>query len=229
MKASGNTLNVHSTFLTIQGEGPYAGRGAMFIRLAGCNLQCPWCDTEYTSKQLVSVHQLIEEVEESTAKLIVVTGGEPFRQNLVPLISRAFMSDLHVQIETNGKLPPARSTADQFWKLHKRGDVTIVVSPKTSLISCEMRNRANAYKYVMSHDEVWEDGLPTRVLGHPLPKGIRHVARPEGNYQGPIYLQPADQGNVDINRLNREACIRSVIENARYTLCLQQHKILGLP
>ena len=42
-------LAVHSIFYTIQGEGPFAGETAVFVRLAGCNLQCPLCDTDYTS------------------------------------------------------------------------------------------------------------------------------------------------------------------------------------
>ena len=51
VKSSGLILAINSIFYTIQGEGPFAGSPAVFVRLAGCNLQCPMCDTEYTSRQ----------------------------------------------------------------------------------------------------------------------------------------------------------------------------------
>ena len=74
-------LDVHSIFPTIQGEGPFVGQPAIFIRLAGCNLQCPLCDTEYTEGRIrLSVPVIFDAVQEHIrlfAPLIVITGGEP--------------------------------------------------------------------------------------------------------------------------------------------------------
>ena len=56
-------LEVHSIFYTIQGEGPFCGTPAVFIRLAGCNLQCPSCDTNYTSKRrTMTAEEIVNEV-----------------------------------------------------------------------------------------------------------------------------------------------------------------------
>src|SRR3954467_9071958 len=52
VRSDGNSLSIHSIFYTLQGEGPYSGCPAVFMRLAGCNLQCPGCDTDYTSGQI---------------------------------------------------------------------------------------------------------------------------------------------------------------------------------
>src|ERR1035437_6325497 len=84
-------LEVHHIFRTIQGEGPFTGERAIFIRLAGCNLQCPGCDTEYTSsRERVTVLGMCLHIENiaygmSPLPLIVISGGEPTRQNLGPL------------------------------------------------------------------------------------------------------------------------------------------------
>ncbi|WP_404603863.1 4Fe-4S cluster-binding domain-containing protein, partial [Raoultella planticola] len=86
-----STLEVHSIFSTIQGEGPFCGRPAVFVRLAGCNLQCPGCDTEYTqNRERLNYGSILQNIEErlmstsSNANLIVISGGEPFRQNIAP-------------------------------------------------------------------------------------------------------------------------------------------------
>ena len=69
---------------TIQGEGPLAGCPSVFIRLAGCNLRCPWCDTDYTSnRKLWRASEVVELVRAiRPSGLVVLTGGEPFRQDI---------------------------------------------------------------------------------------------------------------------------------------------------
>ena len=85
---SDGSLEVHHIWKTIQGEGPLAGSPAVFVRLAGCTLQCSFCDTDYTSKR---VRQEPEEILAGIKAIgggcntVVLTGGEPFRQNVGPL------------------------------------------------------------------------------------------------------------------------------------------------
>ena len=83
-------LNVVSIFYTIQGEGPYSGMPAVFLRLAGCNLRCTWCDTDFETgahKMLASeVYNDVLKKSKGLAQVCVITGGEPMLQNIVPVI-----------------------------------------------------------------------------------------------------------------------------------------------
>ena len=223
-KRAGGTLDVHSMFSTIQGEGPFAGCAALFIRLAGCNLQCPGCDTEYTSKRtLYSPSELLTRIKEDFEyhDLIVITGGEPFRQHITPLVKLLSHSFYNVQIETNGVLFPG----DDFpWT---DGRVAVVCSPKTGRIHPKTAAWVHAYKYVLSHDDVHIDGLPVHALGHPLGKH-ECVARPPDGWDGPIYLQPMDSKDPDENLQNMKAVAKSVMRFKTYIMGVQIHKMVEL-
>lgn len=220
-------LNVHSVFQTIQGEGPFTGYPATFIRLFGCNLQCPFCDTDYTSeKHRLSPSKLVDSLpprqDLHMRPLVVITGGEPFRQNITPLVLKLLTRGWIVQIESNGVLYPG----DDFPWDHPH--LTVVISPKTGKIHPETAARADVYKYVLSHDAVAPDGLPETALAHPLGKAST-VARPPEGWRGPIYLNPMDAQDEQVNRLNLEAVAHSVLDHERYIMGVQVHKFLGLP
>lgn len=218
-------LVIHSMFRTIQGEGPFAGHNALFIRLTGCNLQCPGCDTEYTSKSNEAApKQIIETMAmfyEWDNGLVVITGGEPFRQNITPFVKLLLHSGYTVQIESNGVLYPG----DLFPWNHPR--LTVVVSPKTGKINPNTAVRAHVYKYVLSWDSVAPDGLPETALGHPLGR-YSTVARPPVGWDGPIYVNPMDHQDPVENKRSHEAVVRSVM-NFDYIMGVQIHKIVGLP
>jgi len=103
--ASENFL-VHSVFHTIQGEGPFVGTPAIFVRFAGCNLRCFWCDTDFeagkerTANELAQ--QIVELAAETNCKFIVLTGGEPMLQPLRELIDHEKLERFSFQIETAG-------------------------------------------------------------------------------------------------------------------------------
>lgn len=217
----GRPYEVFKVWKTIQGEGPFAGRPAVFVRLAGCNLQCPACDTDYTSRRdLMSTHTLFAEVVKlATRGLVVFTGGEPFRQRLGPIVRELIHTgDYSVQIETNGTL----WDEDMPWF----GDLTVVCSPKTPKIHPLTEERVNYYKYVVEDGHIDPvDGLPTRVLGAPC---AAHKPRPHFP-RHKVYIQPMDNGpwlgGMTGNNVHAaaEVCMRH-----GYTLSLQIHKILGL-
>jgi len=213
-------LWVSEIFATIQGEGPLAGTPAIFIRLSGCNLRCDFCDTDFESVR----HQFtVEEISRivrthSNAKggkigLAVITGGEPFLQNIVPLIVELRSTGFEVQIETAGTV----SIQGFPWY-----EVTVVVSPKTGKVHPQFHLMARDWKYVISashqkHDPDTE--LPMLDSGKP----IATPARPSAM----IWVQPMDEYDPHKNKRNVQHCIDVVMRNG-YRISLQTHKILGV-
>lgn len=224
-RSTDGTLDVHSVFYTIQGEGPFCGQPAIFVRLAGCNLQCPGCDTDYTSTRKrmspAVLRSVVDELKndeypDAPRPLVVITGGEPFRQNVSPFAHSLLRGAYSVQVETNGTLAPPPDFPDK---------ATIVCSPKTGKLSPGIVGKVAAFKYVLQATLVVpRDGLPIRALGHSCTPS---VAKPYEGYHGPIYIQPMDEGNIPANRRNTEAAIQSCM-NHGHTLQLQVHKIAGL-
>lgn len=219
------TLDVYSIFYTIQGEGPNCGQPAIFIRLWGCNLMCPGCDTDYTSKKTaMSVAVLrgrvdelkIDEYPDAPKPLVVITGGEPFRQNITHICTSLLKAGYRVQVETNGTLPPSPNLDST---------VEIVCSPKTGKIHDMVAARVTALKYVVKAGLVVpRDGLPIRALDHTCSPS---VAKPPEGFKGTIYIQPMDEGRADLNRKNMEAAKQSCL-NHGHTLQMQIHKVIGV-
>lgn len=100
---------VMEDFLTIQGEGAHAGRTAYFIRLAGCDVGCWWCDVKESwdaaSHPAQTVSELVGKVERSGAPLVVITGGEPLLHDLGPLTEGLRQLEIPIHIETSGSSP----------------------------------------------------------------------------------------------------------------------------
>lgn len=243
-RADGAVL-VHSCFYTIQGEGPHVGKPAVFLRLAGCNLQCPGCDTEYSTGPLVDlgpmqadqVAQLVmatlgEQNKRLFPPLVVITGGEPFRQNILRVCEHLWSIGCKVQVESNGTLGPFSIEAEmRSYESMRYKMFEVVVSPKAGKVHRELFPFIIAYKYVLDAEHISDDGLPSSVLGLPAAP-----ARPHDGYSGPIYVQPADEpggwvgmGHEETTKstLNQRAAIKSAMEFG-YTLCIQTHKIIGL-
>lgn len=212
-------LELHHCFLTIQGEGPFAGTPAVFVRLFGCNLQCPFCDTDYTSECLkVTPEYVATQVLELMPNpgLVVISGGEPFRQNLTPVVDLLEELGYHVQIETNGTLPHSEGLSDE---------ATIVCSPKTGNINKVLAPRINALKYVVHADYVDpQDGLPILALGH---SAKPTTAKPPTDFDGIVFVQPIDVNNPIENARHLDAAIRSCMAYG-YRLCVQIHKIINM-
>lgn len=228
-ESDGSTIEVHSVFNTIQGEGPFTGHAAVFIRLAGCNLQCPACDTDYTTDRWNSTPfallQFVQEMRQSPS-LVVITGGEPFRQNIHPLVELLLAEGYTVQIETNGTLPPPTIGFAELCSLdtNERNRCFVVCSPKAGRVNPATASLACAYKYVMAHDSVDSDGLPLLALDH---SASPRVARPHEGFNGTIYLQPCDDKDDVVNQANLQACVNSVMLHP-YVLQLQVHKIINV-
>lgn len=104
-------LSVNEIFYSIQGESTYAGKPCVFVRLAGCDLRCTWCDTAYAfgEGQKMSIDDVLQQVEEYGSPLVEVTGGEPLLQeDVYPLMERLLESGRTVLLETGGQIDVSR-------------------------------------------------------------------------------------------------------------------------
>lgn len=213
-------LDVHSIFDTIQGEGPYAGEPSTFIRLAGCNLACQACDTEYTqNRRVMTPKEIGQEISKLPKRsVMVLTGGEPFRQDFFDLFLNYVYPGTYFQVETNG------TVYRDFLKKPYAEQIDIVCSPKTPLIDSRMWEHIFCLKYVVKDGEVDTDGLPLKSVG--LQYG--RPARPPKNWIGKIYVQPLDEQDPEKNALNLEAAVKSCMEHG-YCLTVQIHKQANLP
>lgn len=110
------TLNERSTvlpimesFYTLQGEGFHQGRAAYFIRLGGCDVGCVWCDVKESwdaeKHPKRSIENIVAEVIQTPAKLVVITGGEPLMHNLEALTAALQSAGFETNIETSGSHP----------------------------------------------------------------------------------------------------------------------------
>ncbi len=207
---------------TLQGEGPFAGDGAVFLRLHGCPLRCFFCDTEFSNPAdpVVNVGDLADMIEAAApgwCKLLVITGGEPVRQNLAPLINIMIRDGWTVQIETSGILWQDCLT-----------DTVIICSPKTPTIHEKIRVHAHGFKYVIQAGHVDdEDGLPLTNTQDEGGKTHR-LARPKPGTLVPIYLSPMDECDRIANEANMAEVGRIAMKYG-YRAGVQLHKLMGLP
>lgn len=235
-------LEMASVFETIQGEGPFMGMPALFIRLSGCTLQCRWCDTDYRHLSTMTVDECFQQVRVSNKSLVVVTGGEPYRQAQVLLLIHKILAetDKTVQVETSGSAWPFFTrdaekieVLNQFmssgnWgalldELHKRW--INVCSPKTSQIRMP-RDLVTYWKYVLEAGGVGEDGLPVRS---PLNGRILTLAQPPSHLKhSAIYISPCWNDDVREYQDNVDATLKSVMQHG-FRLNVQVHKWVGIP
>lgn len=203
-----NQLRVAEIFYSIQGEGPFVGRPAVFIRLSGCNLKCSFCDTNHDTGDLISPKEILDTVRSATKgvqgeerPLLVLTGGEPLKQAVAPLLTLCVERGFKPHLETNGTLPPTDIPTVILEKIF------IVCSPKKGHpVNIALGKYVNIYKLLVE-EQTQEDEIIPYILT-----------------QRPVYLQPIDTAN-------REASQKRALELCkRYNLGFspQLHKLLGV-
>ncbi len=207
----GNILLIDDLFYSIQCEGPFTGKPAFFIRLFGCNLNCSFCDTPQTIQpSKFSVKELARRADkEANANLVVITGGEPFRQNIWPLIDDLCKRFLIVQIETNGVFTLPKMN----WERHK-ASLHIVVSPKTKKINKDIAAHALCFKYIIKAGKVnANDGLPNGLY------------RPDDAQK--IIVSPMWEKSKKKTAANIEETV-AIAKHFGYHFSYQYHKTLGI-
>ena len=139
-------LPLMEAFYTVQGEGVHAGKAAYFIRLAGCDVGCVWCDVkeswDASGYPRVSVAQMAEDAQASGANLVVITGGEPALYDLTALCDALHDRGMAVHIETSAAheirgqfdwvtLSPKKFKAPLPTELSKADELKIIVFNKS--------------------------------------------------------------------------------------------------
>lgn len=213
LATSDKDLEYVDLFYTIQGEGPFAGRPAVFLRLAGCNLQCKFCDTDYTSnRKVINVAELVDKLKNDfKCRFLVITGGEPLRQaGAVSRLLRNIIDAWEVQIETNGTL----SVENLYNK------VSIVVSPKARIHHSVYSDQKTTYfKFLVSCDTFGSMEDPTDCNGIGILPAAKH-----GKY---VYLQPLDERDDGKNEKNN-ALVIELAKMHNFNVSAQLHKIWGI-
>ena len=133
-------MQLAEIFYSIQGEGAFSGTPAVFVRMAGCNLSCDFCDTDYSLKFFASVDEVVARVRETggDCPMVILTGGEPLVQSETQALIEALRCDeRRVHIESNGTI---------FTDL--ASDVWLTVSPKER-VDPRMAQRANEVKLIV--------------------------------------------------------------------------------
>ena len=103
-------MKINEIFLSIQGEGIYTGIPSVFIRTAGCNLNCPWCDTAYAKSQddgtEMSISSIVKEAQRYDIDHVIITGGEPtiYPEELKKLCNELNFLNKKITVETNSTL-----------------------------------------------------------------------------------------------------------------------------
>ncbi len=171
-------MHLIETYKSVQGESSFAGLPCIFVRLAGCNLRCSWCDSEYTFsggyKQ--SADEVVAAIEAlAPVRLIEFTGGEPLLQarELIPLMQRLLAANYTLMIETSGERP----LADLPSAIHKIVDVKCPASGECGrfhLPNLECLTSRDEVKFVISNRDDYEFARAF-VHEHTLDRRAGHI------------------------------------------------------
>ena len=193
---------INEIFHSLQGEGFHSGTPAVFVRFSGCNLRCHFCDTQHQDGTMMSLQEIVDEINKyPDAPLLVLTGGEPSL-----FIDEAFVAELKqktgktIAIETNGTRP-LPSNLD--W---------VTLSPKTAF------EGGDAEPCVLAQC----DELKVVYLGQDL-------AQYEIIKAKHCFLQPCFVEDEDQRKANMKACVEAVKQNTGWRLSLQIHRVLNIP
>lgn len=198
MKKMNKIYRVNDLFYSLQGEGRNTGRAALFIRFSGCNLRCPFCDTDFSRYEELTAPEIIarlaslaDQPADSARPLVVLTGGEPTLQvdaSLIDALHEAGYTE--VAMESNGTCEPP---ANLDW---------LTVSPKERV----------AVKHADELKVLFDGQTPVSTYGI------------EADYH---YLQPCDTGDDRLNADITQACAAYIRRHPEWRLSLQTHKLVG--
>ncbi|MGI6595449.1 MAG: 7-carboxy-7-deazaguanine synthase QueE [Elusimicrobia bacterium] len=194
--------DISEIFYSLQGEGLRQGIPAIFIRLSGCNLGCGFCDTKnaWEKGRRKGLERIMKEIARYPSSQVCITGGEPFLQDLSPLVKALQKKKYRVAVETNGTI----------WQEILPDWIT--VSPKREALKSfryaydeRFLKRADEFKYVIT--------------------GIKDIAFIDKRITVPVVLQPVDNNRNIANRI--AGFLKRHPQNNWY-MRIQMHKVLEM-
>ena len=192
---------VNEIFYSLQGEGRHTGRASVFIRFSGCNLKCPFCDTDFEASTLMTTLDIISAIMPwKDSGFVVLTGGEPSLQVDDALVDALHQAGFFVAVETNGThaLP---ATVD--WVTWSPKDLFAKHVPPLAL------KKIDEIKVVFD--------------GEHNPECYSSIS--SGAY---LSLQPCDTGNEERNRQITSQCVDYILQHPHWHLSLQTHKLINI-
>ena len=203
---SSTKLQINDLFWTLQGEGKFTGRRALFVRLPYCNYDCPWCDTEYHSYKEWEPEDFRKFANQESARFAVITGGEPMaHKHLSKILGILKQEGFYIACETNGSFP-IPSEID-----------FVTTSPKAFtkgkheafFVDEQCSARTNEWKYVVDKD--FDFSLLDRHKNSP--ENVEHSLSPEF-------------GDM---KTNVKRIMDYIKTNPQWRLSLQTHKWIDIP
>lgn len=192
------TYDLVEIFESLQGEGRNMGRSCVFIRFAGCNLKCPWCDTDVSKRFTLGLDELVAEVKGFRSRSVILTGGEPTMVKDMPeLIAALKREGFWIAVETNG-------TSDVAWLPFVD---YVACSPKAEFPDSLKLTSADEVRVVASSEDV-----------------VRFCRDLKGRISATdYYVSPCERdGEIDF------ATAKSVLSQLEgWSLSVQLHKLLG--
>ena len=196
------TYPIVEIFNSVQGEGHHTGTPSIFIRFGGCNLQCSWCDTDFSVWEKKTVSEIMKILSQWTTKRVIFTGGEPAIQNLEPLSNELRANGYNMAIETNGTVELKENIVD--W---------ICVSPKDMLYPefSIKQQKGDELKVVYTGQDL--------SMYDNLKEGFDN-----------LFLQPCYDESQDVgtNGKTFHETFDVVLNNPGWKLSLQTHKWMGV-
>ena len=195
------TYPIVETFHSVQGEGYWTGVNAFFIRLAGCDVHCPWCDTKHSWNRSrhpqKSTKELVKEAIAVNPAIVIITGGEPLMHDLFPLTTAIRNAGMQIHLETSGAHP---YSGDFDW---------VTFSPKQfKAPNASIYGHTNELKVVVTneYDLKWAEQQAALI-----PQSALRYLQPEWN-----------------SPKSKELIFEYVLKYPQWRISLQTHKLLEI-
>ncbi len=216
---------VNEIFFTLQGEGAHSGIPAVFVRFSGCNLRCPWCDTDFADYTEMSADEIVAEMKalydtpNERRKMCVLTGGEPSLQVDRELIEVLHKEGFYICIETNGThpLPEGIDWITCSPKMIERQHGNKLSGNHPAHLALHHVNEVKVVFTGTYDPEIWRTQLEAE---HWMLQPLRY----NGEW---LLMSGIDDFEIDSND-NMDETVRYILSHPFWRLSVQLHKIAGL-